>query len=203
MHGVALVCAPRADAQDFAREAGEHYRERQMQKTIGRSIALAVAALWSLPTAAGDLRPPTVYVAPGGVYIGSAQVYTGPGVANGQGAYVVPGPAYVPGYGPSVPAPAYVPNGYGPNGYGPNGYGPNGYGPDYAVPSPTYAPGYGPGYEPPPLSVYGSRYGARPAARPRVYASPYPAEYAPRPPVAVPYNGGRRCVAAYGRVICD
>jgi hypothetical protein len=164
-----------------------------MQTTIHRPIALAIAALWSLPAFAGDLPPPTVYVAPGGVYIGSAQVYVGPGNGNGNGQapYAVPGPAYVPG-------PSYVP------GYGPPApaYAPEAYGPEYGVPGGAYAPG--PGYGPPPLSAYG----ARPAARVRTYVSPYPTEYypteyAPRPPVGVPYNGGRRCVAAYGRVICD
>jgi len=154
--------------------------------TINRSIALAVAALWSLPASAGDLSSPSVYVAPGGVYIGSAQVYVGPGpaVGNGQLPYAVPGPAYVPGYGP--PAPAYVPEAYGP---------------DYGVPGAAYAPAYAPApvYGAPPLSAYG----ARPTLRARAYVPPYAAEYAPRPPVAVPYNGGRRCVAAYGRVICD
>jgi hypothetical protein len=158
-----------------------------MKKTIIRSIALAVAALWSLPAAAGDIPPASVYVAPGGVYIGSAQVYVGPGNGNGGQTYAVPGAAYVPGYGP--PAAGYVQPSYGPPAYAPG----------YGAPGPAYVPSYvpAPAYEPPPLSVYG----ARPAAR--VYVSPYATEYAPRPPVAVPFNGGRRCVAAYGRVICD
>jgi hypothetical protein len=183
-----------------------------MIRTINRSIALAVAALWSLPASAGDIPPPSVYVAPGGVYIGSARVYVGPGVGNGGQAHVVPGAAYVPGYGPPapvygpgyavpVPAPAYAPETYGPETYGPE----SSYGPEYGVPGAAYAPGYAPApvYRAPPLSVYG----ARPALRARrAYVSPY--EFAPRPPVAVPYNGGAyngggRCVAAYGRVICD
>jgi hypothetical protein len=44
-----------------------------MLTTMHRTIALAIAALWSLPVSAGDLPPASVYVAPGGVYIGSAQ----------------------------------------------------------------------------------------------------------------------------------
>jgi len=153
-----------------------------MQKTLRRSIALAVAALWSLPASAGDLSSPTVYVAPGGVYIGSAQVYVAPNPGNGYAPNVVPGPAYVPGYGP--PAAAYVPEPYGP---------------DYAVPAPAPAYVPAPVYGAPPLSAYG----AQPMVRPRAYVSPYPVEYAPRPPAVVPYNGGGRCVAAYGRWICN
>ena len=163
-----------------------------MYTTINRSIALAVAALWSLPASAGDLSSRSVYVAPGGVYIGSAQVYVGPGNGNGNGQapYVVPGRAYVPG-------PAYVP------GYGPPApaYAPEAYGPEYGVPGGAYAPAYAPApvYRAPPVAVYG----ARPPVGARAYVSPYPAEYAPRPPVAVPYNGGSRCVVAYGRMICE
>jgi hypothetical protein len=144
-----------------------------MKKMISPPIALAVAALWSLPAAAGDIPPPSVYVAPGGVYIGSAQVYVGPGNGNGGQAYAVPGPAYVPGYGPPI------------------------YAPGYAAPAPAYVPTYGPApvYRAP-LPVYR----ARPTAGP--YVSPY-VDYAPRPPVVVPYNGGNGCVAAYGRVICE
>jgi hypothetical protein len=177
------VCARHADAQDFAREVDGHYRERQMQKTTRRSVMLAVAALWSLPASAGDLSSPSVYVAPGGVYIGSAQVYVAPGAGNGGQPYVAPGAAYGPPvYGPGYvpPAPAYEPG--------------------YAVPNGGYAPTYYapvPAYRAPPVAVYGAR---------RTYVSPYAAEYAPRPPVAVPYgNGnGRNCVVAHhGRVFCN
>jgi hypothetical protein len=163
-----------------------------MKKMIHRSIALAVAALWSLPAVAGDSLPPSVYVAPGGVYIGSAQVHVGNGHGynghsyNGGQGYVVPGAAYAPGYGP---APAYVP-----------GYGPPVYAPGYAAPAytPTYVPA--PGYRVP----RHAGYGARPA---RVYVSPYAQdyapEYAPRPPAVVPYDGGNQCVVSHGRVYCN
>jgi hypothetical protein len=153
-----------------------------MTTTINRSIALTVAALWSLPASAGDLHPGTVYVAPGGVYIGSAQVYVGPGVANGGAAYRVPGAAHVPGYGPPIYAP---------------GYGPPVYGPGYAVPTPDYAPAYvpAPGYRAP------LTYGARPTVG--VIVPPYAVELAPRPPIAVPFNGGNNCVVSYGRVYCN
>jgi len=145
-----------------------------MLTTISRSITLTIAALGSLPAWAGDFPPP-VYVAPGGVYIGSAQVYVGPGNGSGAPTYAVPGPAYVPGYEP--PAPAYEP-----------GYGP---------PGAAYVPA--PAYVAPPVATYA----ARPHVGARVYVSPYAAEYAPRPPVAVPYTSGNNCVIAYGRVYCD
>ena len=146
-----------------------------MITTINRSIALTIAALWSLPASAGDLSPGTVYVAPGGVYIGSAQVYVGAGVANGGAAYRVPGAAHVPGYG----------------------YGPPVYAPGYAVPAPDYAPAYvpAPGYRAP------LTYGARPTVG--VIVPPYAVELAPRPPIAVPFNGGNNCVVSYGRVYCE
>jgi hypothetical protein len=151
----------------------------QMVTTMCRSIALAIAALWSLPASAGDLPPASVYVAPGGVYIGSARVFVGPGIGNGEQPYAVPGPGYVPGYG--LPAPTYAP--------------------EYGVPGAAYAPAYAPApaYRTPPLSAYG----ARPTVGARVYGSPYAAEFAPRPPVAVPYSSGNNCVIAYGRVFCD
>ena len=139
--------------------------------TTSRRVALTIAALWSLPVSAGDL-PPSVYVAPGGVYINSARVYVAPGVGNGEQPYAVPDPAYAPGYAPP-----------------------------YGAPRSAFGPAYGPtpAYRAPPLAVYG----ARPTVGMRRYASPYPAEYAPRPPAAVPYDGGSQCVVSYGRVFCD
>ena len=148
-----------------------------MVTKMNRAIALAVAALWSLPASAGDLPAASVYVAPGGVYIGSAQVYVGPGAGNGGQPYAVPGAAYGPGYVPPA------------------------YGPGYGVPAPAYAPTYAPApvYPAPPLAVYG----ARPNVGVRAYASPYAAELAPRPPAPVPYGRGNNCVIGYGRVLCD
>lgn len=163
-----------------------------MLTTMHRTIALAIAALWSLPVSAGDLPPASVYVAPGGVYIGSAQVYVGPRAGNGGQPYAVPDAAYVPGYGPPAYAPGYdVPT---------SAYGP-GYAPGYGVPGPAYAPGYAPApaYPAPPVAVYG----ARPTVGTRAYVSPYAAEFAPRPPAVVPYGNGGRCVVSNGRVFCN
>src|SRR5271169_1549292 len=53
------------------------------------TFILALGALWSSQVSAGELQ--SVYVAPGGVYIASANVYLRP--ENG-------GPAYTPGYVP-------------------------------------------------------------------------------------------------------
>jgi hypothetical protein len=136
-----------------------------------RTIMLTIAALSTTQASAGDLSP-NVYVAPGGVYIGSAQVY------------VTPGPKHIEPYA----APTYDPN-YAPSGYGHrrHGYynGVNGVGPyvtsPYGLREPVYAP---------------SPYGVREPA----YGPPYAVEYAPRPPAGVPY--GSRCYVDpnYGRV---
>jgi hypothetical protein len=154
--------------------------------TLARTAFLTIAVLWSLPASAGDLPPASVYVAPGGVYVGSGNVYVAPnGVGNGDQPYAVPGPTYGHDYGREygreygAPAPVYAPQ--------------------YGVPGAVYDPGYARRYRAPPLSVYG----AAPVVRPRVYAAPYAAEYAPRPPVAVPYGRGSHCVVSQGRVFCD
>jgi hypothetical protein len=116
-----------------------------------RTIMLTIAALSTTQASAGDLSP-SVYVAPGGVYIGSAQVY------------VTPGPKHIEPYA----APTYDPN-YAPSGYvhRPHGYH-HGVGPAYVTPpygrEPGYAPSlYGrePGYAPPPYAV---DYAPRPPA---------------------------------------
>ena len=64
-----------------------------------RLFALAIAALSSthITTAAGQ----SVYVAPGGVYIGGGPVYVIPAPSNGNGTYVEP--TY--GYGSGAPEP--------------------------------------------------------------------------------------------------
>jgi hypothetical protein len=130
------------------------------------------AALSSSQVSAGELQ--SVYVAPGGVYIANARVYVAPGPGNGEPPYVAPGAAYgAPGYG----APGYV-------------------APAYVAPGPAYrAPAYygaaGPAYAAPPAYV----------EREQAYPSAYAAEYVPRPPAAIPYNGGGRCIVnlGYGR----
>jgi len=137
-----------------------------------RLLALAIAAVSSahITTAAAQ----SVYVAPGGVYIGGGPVYVIPAPSNGNGTYVEP-TAY--GYGvpepylePTVVAPGvgYVAAPYGLNG---NGYG-NGYG--YGPPPPAYYNGD------PVLSAYGRARLSYPALR---------------PPAAIPYNGNGRCIA--------
>jgi hypothetical protein len=139
-----------------------------------RSLALAVTALTSMSaTNAMSGDAPSVYVAPGGVYVGAGPVYVipapnngyngngaGPHVAPSYYGYEYPPPALVPP-APAVVAPTTI---YGPNGYynGPNGYyyGRNGH---YYGPKVRY-------YEPPPLSVYGAELPP------------------PRPPLAVPHR---------------
>ena len=72
------------------------------------TFILALGALWSSQASAGK----SVYVAPGGIYIGSAQVYVRP--ENADPAYAAPGRTYyAPGYVPRGPAyaPGYVPPG--------------------------------------------------------------------------------------------
>ena len=70
-----------------------------------RSLALAIAALSSthITTAAGQ----SVYVAPGGVYIGGGPVYVIPAPSNGNGTYVEPTYGY--GYGAPEPTPYLAP----------------------------------------------------------------------------------------------
>lgn len=141
--------------------------------TTHRFTTLAIAVLWTLPASAGDLLPP-------------ASVYVAPGGVYIGSAQVYAGPGAGNGGQPyAVPGAAYVP----------------GYGPGYAVPDVGYAPTYAPvpAYRAPPLAVYG----AGPSVGPRAYGSPYPTEYAPRPPVAVPYASGDNCVISYGRMYCD
>jgi hypothetical protein len=147
-------------------------------------LIFAAAALSSSLVSAGELQ--SVYVAPGGVYIANARVYVAPG--TGEPPYVAPGASYgVPGYG--APGPAYG-------------------APGYVAPAPAYgAPGYGthgPAYGAP--AYYGSARSVHSAPpvyveREHAYPSAYAAEYVPRPPAAIPYNGGGRCIVnlGYGR----
>jgi hypothetical protein len=72
-----------------------------------RSLALAVAAFSSIQVASADAQ--SVYVAPGGVYIGGGPVYVIPAPNNGAAPYVAPTYGYE--YGPPAvvaPAPAVV-----------------------------------------------------------------------------------------------
>jgi len=78
-----------------------------------RSLAIAVSAVSLMPV--GNVNAQSVYVAPGGVYIGGGPVYVIPAPNNGPTAY--PAPPY--GYGPPaavVPAPTIAaPTLFGPN----------------------------------------------------------------------------------------
>jgi hypothetical protein len=144
-----------------------------------RTIMLTIAALSTTQASAGDLSP-SVYVAPGAFYIGSAQIYVAP-----SSKHIEPyaAPTYDPNYAPS----GYVPR--------PHGYY-HGVGPAYVTPpygrEPGYAPSlYGrePGYGP---SLYGREPGYGPP--------PYAVDYAPRPPAGVPYNSRCYIDPTYGRV---
>jgi len=141
------------------------------------SLTLAFVVLYSAAGAASDLS--SVYVAPGGIYAPSADVYVCPGPAHRQRPYAEPGYGYrQPSYGvdPAYRAPASV--------YG-----------EYEQP---YAA----------QPVYVERapaYPERHYARERYYAQEqdYAVEYAPRPPLPVPYRARARCDDGYGRYYCD
>jgi|SRR5689334_16464067 hypothetical protein len=103
-----------------------------------RSLVLAIAAFSSLHVAGADAQ--SVYVAPGGVYIGGGPVYVTPAPTP----YAAP--AYGYGYGPPAavaPAPAIV-------------------APAPAVVAPTAL--YGPDYYGTPLSAYAAELPPRPPA---------------------------------------
>ena len=171
------------------------------------ALAAAVAALSSMQVASAAAQ--SVYVAPGGVYIGAGAgpvyvtpaaptngtaAYVGPGYGNGYGtaAYVDPGYDY--GYGPT----AYVEPSYG-DGYAPRAYVQPSYGYGYG-PGPYVAPRYGYGYGPRPYVAPRYCYGYGPAVPSgRAYSGPrsaYAAALPPRPRVAVPYRNGH-CVARH------
>jgi hypothetical protein len=141
------------------------------------SLTLAFCILYSAAAAASDLS--SVYVAPGGIYAPSADVYVRPGPAHR--------PYAEPGYGHRQPS------------YGTPG-------PAYRAPASVYGE-YGPAYAAQPVyveraPVYSERY----YARDRYYAQEYDyaQEYAPRPPLPVPYRARVRCEDGYGRsVYCD
>src|SRR5262245_15196933 len=136
-----------------------------------RTIMLTIAALSTTQASAGDV-PPTVYVAPGAFYIGSAEIYVTPTPKHGE-------PYAAPTYDPN-----YAPSGYG---YRPHGYyhGVHGVGPAYVTGPYGREPGYAP-------SLY---------RRERGYAPyPYAVDYAPRPPAAVPYNSRCYIDPTYGQV---
>src|SRR5947208_13818659 len=81
------------------------------------SLTLAFVVLYSAAGAASDLS--SVYVAPGGIYAPSANVYVRPGPAYRQPPYAEPGygyrqPSYYGTPGPAYRAPAAVYGEYGP-----------------------------------------------------------------------------------------
>jgi hypothetical protein len=143
------------------------------------SLTMAFVVLHSATAAASDLS--SVYVAPGGIYAPSADVYVRPGPTHRQPPYAEPG------YGYRQPS------------YGTPGY-------PYRAPASVYGE-YGPAYAAQP--VYDERapvYPERHYARERYYAQEYDyaPEYAPRPPLPVPYRARARCVDDYGRsAYCD
>ena len=148
------------------------------------ALAVAVAALSSMHIASAAAQ--SVYVAPGGIYIGAGAgpVYvTPPAPINGAAATV--GRGYRYGYGTA----AYVESSYDSDddyGYGPPAY---------------VEPRYGYGYGPRPYlgpKRYGYGYGPAVPNR-RYYSGPrsaYAAALPPRPRVAVPYRAGR-CVGRH------
>ncbi len=142
-----------------------------------RLLALAIAGLSFAQIATADAQ--SVYVAPGGVYIGGGPVYVLPGNGNGNGGYVEPTLGGVVGATPYLAPTAVYGNGGGYyNGNGGGYYNGNGNG---------YYNGNGNGYNGDAvLSAYG---------RARLYGGELP----PRPPALVPYsNGGRTCIVSRG-----
>jgi len=144
------------------------------------AVAFALAAFSSIYVASAGAR--SVYVAPGGVYVGGGPVYVIPAPNDGAAPYAAPTYGYE--YGPPAvvaPTPAIVaPTTDGPDaGY----YAP----PAVVAPAPVVAP----------TAVYGPTRG--------YYGAPlsaYAAELPPRPRVAVPYAANRGCVTRYGYRRC-
>jgi hypothetical protein len=138
-----------------------------------RSLVLAAAAVSSLHVASAHAQ--SVYVAPGGVYIGGGPVYVTP-APN-----IAPAPYAAPSYGPPavVAPPVVAPTAA--YGYGP----PAVVGPPVVAPTAIYEPGAGYGG----YGGYGGYYEGP--------LSDYAAAPPPRPPVGVPY-GSVRCGARYG-----
>jgi hypothetical protein len=139
------------------------------------SLTAAFVVLYSAAGAASDLS--SVYVAPGGIYAPSANVYVRPGPTHR--------PYAEPGYG--YRQPTYVD-------------------PAYRAPAAVYGE-YGAPYAAQPVYVdRAPAYPERPYAPERYYAQErdYALEYAPRPPLPVPYRARARCVDDYGRsAYCD
>jgi hypothetical protein len=138
-----------------------------------RSLALAIAALSSAHITTADAQ--SVYVAPGGVYIGGGPVYVIPAPSNANATYVEPSYGYGVPQPTPYPAPTVVAPGAGyvtatPFGLNGSGYR---YGNGYGPPPPAYYNGD------PVLSAYG---------RARIS---YPV---PRPPAAIPYSSNGRCI---------
>jgi hypothetical protein len=144
------------------------------------SLTLAFVVLYSAAAAASDLS--SVYVAPGGIYAPSADVYVRP--APNYRPYAEPGYGYrQPSYGYGTPAPVYRAPASVDDGYGPGGYAAR---PVYVERAPAYPERY--------------------YARQRYYEQEqdYALEYAPRPPLPVPYRARARCDDGYGRwAYCD
>jgi hypothetical protein len=136
------------------------------------SLTLAFVVLCSAAAAASDL-----YVAPGGIYAPSANVYVRPGPTYRQPPYAEPGYGYRQ---PSYETP----------------------GPAYRAPASVYGE-YGPGYAAQPVYVehapaYPERYYAPERYAPERYYAQERDYYAPRPPLPVPYRGRARCVVDDG-----
>jgi hypothetical protein len=93
---------------------------------------LALGVLWSSQVSAGELQ--SVYVAPGGVYIASANVHVG--TESGYPTYGAPGATY---YAPPAYAPGYVP-------------------PGQVYRAPASYEGYRSAYPPPPAYIAPSEY---------------------------------------------
>ena len=139
------------------------------------SLTLAFVVLCSAAAAASDLS--SVYVAPGGIYAPSANVYVRPGPTYRQPPYAEPGYGYrQPSYGYGTPGPAY------------------------RAPASVYGE-YGPAHAAQPVYI------ERAPAYPERYYAPepyyaqerdYAPEYAPRPPLPVPYRARARCVVDDG-----
>ena len=166
------------------------------------AVAAAIAALSVMHVASAVAQ--SVYVAPGGVYIGAGAgpVYVTPAApTNGAVGYVGPGygygygaAAYVPGYDYGYGAAAYVDRGcdcgYGTAAYEEPDYGYYGYGRSAYVTT-----GYGYGYGSRPYVAPRYRYGYGSVVPNRRYyggvRSAYAAGLPPRPRMVVPYRTGR------------